>query len=345
MTPLMAAQNSMSVYQGISSSQSELFLKGQGIPLAVISVDPNIGDTDFKLVRTQIREDWSGDKRLAVARAGTMSVETIGRSNKDMDVVASQRFNRDEIDTIYMGFPWRSEEYSSSEARKEVNREIRETVIYPLHQMLSAQMNIEIVNQFYGSQFIAQFADIRETDRAIQIQEANAYWRSYTLNEARRETNKPEFNNDLLPDLGELPYTLATDSGFVSSLYKIGQPEKAEEPPEQEMGNIPGAMDPEMVNNLEARRGDREDPMNEAMRSTGINMDKAAKALEIAVKNELQNYKTICKRVVSRKEKEAHEVEFDPDVVSEEVMSEIRNKLKGLTDEDLIENVFAQYLT
>jgi hypothetical protein len=128
----------MSVYGGITTSQRDLYNKGRGVPLSVISVDPNIGNEDFAIVRQQLRDDWESEIRVAVTRAGSMNIGTVGISNRDLQVIEAQNFNRDEIDAVFMGgIPWRSDQFLSGDGLREANKQVKEVVIHPLHKMIS----------------------------------------------------------------------------------------------------------------------------------------------------------------------------------------------------------------
>jgi hypothetical protein len=331
--PLEASTLAIDTYQGIARTQRDLFTQSRGIPLSVLSLDENISEPDFATARQRIRDDWESERKIAIIRGGTMDIQTVGLSNQQLQVIQSHEFNRDEIDAIYMGgIQWRSADISGQE-RDEINKEIKEVVIHPLHKLIAAKVQINVINRFYTPDFIGGFEDVRAQDRAILLQERNIYFRSHTFDEARAALNLPPVNNPDLPDYGELPYPLATNSSFVAGYYGISD---LRDPQENvaDVGNLPESRDETAQVNQLAEAGQQE---------TGIDLKTA---ISDGVKEELKRYRKVLIRTYRKHNtvKSIIERKFDTSIIFPEIMSEIQEELLNVQSESDIAEIFSRWL-
>jgi phage portal protein BeeE len=337
LTPLSAAGLSISLYDAVSTSVRDTFKQGRGVPLSVLSVSPSVSDPDFIVVQQRLREDWEAERRIAIVRGGDLDVKTVGISNSDLEVSTIRDMNKDEIDSIFMGFPWRSARLISGEGLKEVNRQIKESTIYPLHKMIAGQIQIGIINPFYGKKYAGRFEDVRAQDRSVSIQERTIYWSAYTFNEARADLGLPPVSKlDTMPELGELPLRLATNASFMLKYYGLGEIRDPLENPE-EIGNLPLSQDQEQTTN-EIAEGDVE----EGEEST-ISM-KAA--LEEGMRADLKRYRTVLTRLWKSTESTDALMEraFETQVVPQTLIEEIRAKLCFVNSEDDIKAIFTRVM-
>jgi hypothetical protein len=229
------------------------------------------------------------------------------------------------------GIQWRSSNISGDE-RNEINKEIKDAVIYPLHQLIAAQAQIHIITPFYSDKFYGKFTDVRAQDRSILLQERNVYFRIYTIDEARAEVGLQPFKNDELPDYGQLPVSLATNPAFVSKHY-APEPEPVQETGElpDDVGNLPESQDSEMMVNQLA----------EGKASIDIKA-----AVVDGMTTELKRYKKVITRDY-RKHGDSNrlvEREFDTDIIPHDVMESIKLKLGAVTEEGHITEVFSEWL-
>lgn len=331
LTPLEAARYGIELYSSIAGSQTSLFGRAGGVPLAVVSVDKDIEESDFAVVRQQLKEDWEEQKRIAVVRAGTMSIGHVGITNRELEVIASQEMNRDELDTIFMGFAWHAD--TSAGSMKEADRRIKETIIHPLLLMLADQIKIEILNPFYGRDYLAKFEDVRKTDIAIQVQKWQTTWKASSMNEARREMNMPEWKNDVIPEIGDLPVNLANNAQFMISYLGLKAQRVNNENQLNDVGNMEGSAAPERVVAMEAGE--------ETNTDKSIDVDAA---LQMAINTELKRYRTVAIRGFVRHAMKPDEVEFVTDVVPEQTMKAIQADLSSARSEDEIRDVFGRYI-
>jgi phage portal protein BeeE len=341
LTPLVAAKYAMDVYTGIASSQRSLFTEGGGIPLSIVTVDPNMGDPDFNAVRAQIQEDWKNEKRIAVARAGTIDVKAVGISNKDLEAISSINTNRDEIDSVFMGIPWRTPNFLGGEGIREANRQIRERVIHPLHTLISTQIQIHIMNLYYAngrdtSDYLVRFEDVRDRDRALAVQEHSVNWRAMTLNEARFQLGLPPYNDNRFDDMGNLLLHLSINPSYIQSLYgldesNIRDPQKKPDG----VGNLPDSASPERTTNMLVESGS---DANVSLRSIDVDS-----AINEAIRTELKRYRTVLLRTF-RKHESVVDKSFDTDIIPFDIMSSIKMQLVSVASESDINEIFAEHL-
>lgn len=336
LTPLSASTLAMSVYDGLATAQRDLFQEGRGVPLSIISLDPNLSDPDFASARERLRQDWEEERKVAIVRAGSMDIQTVGLTNQQLRIIESLEQNRDEIDAIFMGgISWRSSG-ASGEERDSINKEIKENVIFPLHRMLAAQIQLHIINPFYGEQYLGKFDDVRAQDRSIQIQERTIYWRAETFDEARRELGLPEYDDERFPDFGELPLQLAINPAFILKLYGLGdvRDPNADDP---DVGNIAEAQDPGQMANQIA--GSESEPA-----STDVKM--IADAAVDGLYTELKRYRKVLLRTWRKHETTEALVnrQFDTHIIPENIMFDIAIKLDDVSSEDDILKVFDLWL-
>ena len=342
-TPLEAAGVAMEHYIGISTQQRDLFTKGRGVPLAVVSLDPNISEDEFPKIREQLREDWEEQRRIAITRSGTMSVATVGISNRDLETVASQNFNRDELDSIFMGgIPWRSDQFKSGDGLREANKQVKENVVFPLHKMIAKQMHIGLTIPYYGNEHIGVFQDIRAQDRSIQLQERNVYWRVKTLDEARQDLGYEPYPTDTeLGDLGSLPVGLAANAQFVMALNEIGVVPEAlgvgsggtQEKEKDQVGNLPGSRDAEALTNELATGGE------------GFSVDIKGAAGD-GMRAELKRWRKVCLKLWDKSVSAQALVdrEFESDKIFSEVRDDIIKSLVDVQSQEDIYGIFKKWL-
>lgn len=353
LTPLEASKLVLDVYQGITTAQRDVFGQSRGTPLSILSLDANISDPDYARAREMIRDDWEEKRRVAIVRAGTLDIESVGFSNTDLQVIESQQFTRDEIDAIYMGgIQWRKN--TTTGEREEINKEIKEVVIYPLHQMLAAQMQLSIITPWYGSEFEVGFDDVRAQDRSLSLQENTIYFRSQTINETRESLGKQpiktpfddieiEINEEKITiPYGELPYPLATNPSFLSSLYQLGKPavrETGEKP--EEIGNLEDSQDQEaLVENLSET-----DTPNPEQKSLEI-PPAVTKAMEEGIKEELKRYRKVMIREFRKSENPVDLLlrVFDSEIIPIETRENIQRNMAFVESEEDIKRIFAKYI-
>jgi hypothetical protein len=359
LTPLEASQLVMDVYEGITTAQRDLYSQSRGMPLSILSLDTNISDPDFASAREVIRTDWEEQRRVAIVRAGTLDIESVGFSNTDLQVIESQEFTRDEIDAIYMGgIQWRKN--TSSSDREEINKEIKEVVIHPLHKMIAAQIQLYIINPWYGDNLVGEFDDVRAQDRSLSLQENTIYFRSMKVDETRSRLGLPPMdvdfiagmhNNDDMEEIpdripfGQLPYALANNPSFITAYYNIGKPsvqDRNEKPPE--IGNVEDSLDQEaLVEDL----SETDTPEIEEDETKTFSLPSGLKlAAEGGIKEELKRYRKVMLRSwrANQNPVDLMTKVFDSAILPYETREEIQHRMAFVESEDDIREVFSTWI-
>lgn len=248
--PLLAALDAAETYKNVAESENKLFGNARGIPLSIVSTSPEVQDRDFEVVRDQIRSDWQDGTNIAVTRGGQISVASVGFSQKDLESIMSKINSRDEIDSVFFGFPIRTEKLVSGEGLKEVDRFVKEKTIWPLLDLIKHDFTQQLARRYFEKNVEIVFADIRTADRALTIQEKIINSRTRTINEMREDDGQSPFIDDLFPGYGDLPVSMATNPSFVQLYYNIGADSLVDEgriAKEPEVGNVNTLQDPSLT--------------------------------------------------------------------------------------------------
>lgn len=324
--PLWAAINPAEIEEGITQNQKKFYVDGRGLPLTLVSVDKNLGDVDFAQVRADIRSDWeNGDQTIAIARAGTIETKALGFTQRDLEIISSQGFTRDKIDSIFFGIPWRSEAMSSAEGIKQADRIIKETVIYPLLVLIAEQLTLQVLNPYFDDNSVAEFDDVRTTDRALTIQEKIVDQNWSTVEDMLLADGRPIFDVPNMPDYVKLPVRLATNPSFIATYYNLGAVSDADVEKPMGIGNIPGARDSRATTNQLARDDMRS---GNILQSASKSEDMELEALKEAVKADLKRWKTVARREFNsgnRPENREFKSEFFPEWITEAVVDGLAN--------------------
>ena len=341
--PLAAAGLPIAVYEGVTTAQKDMFTQSRGTPLSVLSLDANISEPDFARARQRIRDDWASERKIAIVRAGSLNTQVVGLSNRDLEVIAAQEFTRDELDAIFMnGIQWHKT--GSSTDYEEINKAIKDIVIYPLHLLIAAQVQIHIITPFYGPEFKGEFDDIRAQDRSLTLQENTIYFRSMSFDESRAAQGMAAFKNELLEGYGELPYSLANNPSFVLQYYGIGKMKDPGEKPE-EIGNLEDSLDQEQVVDQLAEADSPDEPaeMQDDAEEKSIDV---GEAMVEGIAVELRRYRKVLLRDWRKNgdTKSLVNRQFDTAIIPDKVMQKIKEHLHDVSDEDGIKYAFAEWL-
>lgn len=342
MPPLKVAYGPARVEMGVEETQNKIFSDSRGIPLTIVSLDKDLSEPAFESAKESIKQDWEKEgSTIAVTRAGQISTDSIGFSQSELQAMVAQEMSRNKIDSIFMGFPFRSDAFATGEGLKEMDKIIKEQTYRPLLIMLSFYMQ-QIVDTFYPDTGKASFADPRTYDRALNIQENMIYSRWRTINEQRAFEGEPPLIDPVgMGGLGDLPVMLGVNSSFVAALYGIGvEPEsettsgsdvrEGEDP--QEVGNLEDTQDPESMTNLLARGGEQDT-------GSEISVKQFSPAEKMGINTELRRWRIVTKREL-REKGFATQRKFKSDIIPEIIREEIELGLDSTLTEEQADRLF-----
>lgn len=331
--PFLAALGPAKIELGIQQSQDKLFNENRGLPLTLVSLDPDLSPPDFEIAKAQIQRDWQNEgSTIAVARAGQIDVKSLGFTQNELQSILAQKMTRDQIDMAFFGYTIHSDGLTSGEGLKEMDKIMKEQVYRPLLILLQDHIKNQIINRFYEKDVFAVYEDPRTYDRALNIQESMIFSRWKTVNEMREiEGEAPLTDPPMMPGLGDLPVPLANNSSFVSTLYGIGV-NVGEDTKQPEVGNLSDFQDPESITN-QMSRGDE----------PAIGNEISVKAVHEGVKAELKRYKTVARRNLER-QGDALAREFTTDIIPPDVYAELTKGLRDVASEEEIQELFSPWL-
>ncbi len=313
--PLLAALLPAEIELGIQNSQNKFYSESRGIPLSLVSLDPDLSEPDFESARADIKSDWSNGATIAIARAGDIDVKSLGFTQRDLEILGNQNITRDKIDSIFFGYPIRSDRAFDGDGIKEADRLVKEKKIFPLLTLLGEEITKSVIRKYYDKKLISQFDDVRTADRALNIQENSLNSRWATMDEMRALEGKPPMDIEGLDGIGELPVWLATNPSFIAVKYVMNN--------QVDGGNIETPPD---VGNL------NESIAPEAMANRLVNSE----AEKAGVLTELKRWKTVAKRAVKSGENRVFVSGVIPNILSDE----IEHRLTYMKSNDDIDKLF-----
>lgn len=262
--PLNAAMLAVDTDLAQAQWNRNFFDKFNAVPSAVISLKPDVLDTDFLRFRQELFDFFGGaQRRTMVARGGDVDVKMFGSTQKDMDFLGGRELNKSEIDRVF-GIP---EGYWSADATRANSSHaasaLTNNVIWPLLVALSEDLQTALVPEWYPDNTVVQFEDIRPRDREMAMREVASRQSYWTINELRQEEGKDALNGEIF---AVLPASAAL------SLAAQGVIDLRDEEPEADTLPPDVAADPELA---AALSGGELPPADEAYEAATEQMTKA----------------------------------------------------------------------
>ena len=330
--PLIAALFPATLSRTINENQQRIYGDSRGIPLSLVSLDPDLSEKDFMVAKEQIIHDWQQrEASIAITRGGQLSIQSLGFTYEQLETVDTQNITRDQIDVAFFGYPYRSEKLTSGEGLKQMDRIIQEQVIFPLlNRLIQETITAQIVKRFYPDEKIrVEFDDPRTADRALNIQESMIASRWNTVNEMREAMGDPPMEDFMGVAIGELPVSLANNSAFIMSLAGLSGAMPQHQQAEGEVGNLTDSAAPEAQVG-ELLGGESPAPLLDS----GVNNKSV---MTLAVMEELGRWKKVSRRNVNRGENR----DFTTDIIPIPIQDVLNTSLEHIDTVERVNAVFA----
>jgi len=240
---------------GMQEYNTKLF-KDKGGQLSGILAFKSIIETDqWKKIKQDKRDAASKREDMMLNGVGDGGVEWLQNAftQKDMEFLEGRKFNRTEIyGALAPGL-----ESMTDPSATEANANAGERVfmgknIYPMQVMMAEKISNSILPA-YGENLIAEFEDVRISDRQLELQERAADEKIMTLRELRKTYNQLEPLGDERDDL--LPVQITAQTGQPESpapvIVQSNQPDVDQTQPDTIQGQEPpiDADNPDADNN------------------------------------------------------------------------------------------------
>lgn len=244
------------------------FGKFNAVPSAVISLKPDVLETDFIRFRQELFDFFGGtNRRTMVARGGDVDVKMFGTSQKEMDFLGGRELNKAEIDRVF-GIP---EGYWSADATRANSSHaggvLTNNVIWPMLVGLAEDLNNALVPTWYPDNIVIEFEDIRPRDRELALRETASRLSYWTINELRHEEGKDDLDGEIFELLPATAALAIASQGIVDMPEDepIEEVEEDDTPPDV-------ATDPELA---AALNGGELPPASEEFEAATEQMTKA----------------------------------------------------------------------
>lgn len=335
MPPILAALAPGKIEAGIQKSQDKLYNDNRGLPLTLVSLDPDLSEPDFEVARNQIKQDWQDEgSTIAVTRAGQIDVKSLGFTQAELQTLLAQNLTRNQIDAIFFGYSIRADQLTSGEGLKEMDKILKEQVFWPTLILIQDHIQNQIIKRFYPGDAKARYQDPRTYDRALNIQEKTIDSRWNTPNEMRERDGDPPMEDPKgLEGLGDLPIPLASNASFVAQYFGIEGVSKRTPAAPADVGNLSDFQDPESLTNQLARGNDQAIGNEITVKS----------AVNEGIKTELKRYRTVAKRNLTRHDNPLYR-QFETDVIPKEIFLSVTKGLEKVATEEELMELFEPWL-
>jgi HK97 family phage portal protein len=167
------------------------FDKDNAKPAGALAFADPIADSEWERMKADVKREHGGTRRslmmLRNVGAGGVQWVSMAMSQADMQFLESRTFNKEEIIALYAPGLASVLAVNATEANALAGKKtLLEFGVWPHLMAVGEKISNDIMSA-YGPNLIASFADIRETDRAMRLQEQAAYAAVHTIDEVRAE--------------------------------------------------------------------------------------------------------------------------------------------------------------
>lgn len=184
LSPLSAAKTPIETDMSSLRWIRDFYREDNAVPTALVSFNANVLDTDFDAMVNEIKTQIEAGRRILFTREGDFQLQTIQATIADMRLMEGRAFTRDEIDRIYGIPPYNESMSGDSQLAWEIR--LARNAVQPLLASLCDELSSKLA-PFYGEDILFEPPNIVPQDRALELQEYNAYAADRTVNENRQE--------------------------------------------------------------------------------------------------------------------------------------------------------------
>lgn len=239
------------------------------VPGALAFADP-IDEGRWQAMKADIREQHGGTKRnmMMLRNVGKGGVQwvSMAMSQKDMEFLAAREFNKEEIFALFAPGLASVLAINATEANSDAGKKtFLDMAVWPQMVAVAEKITNDLLPT-YGEKLLAEFDDIRITDRVLELSEQEAFAKVHTVDEVRAKYYQADPLGDdrgklLVPEVthgltrtsepaAPLPPALAVDNNEGVEM-STGEEEAEDAPTVDEMD------DPEAVKAVEIEKYQR----------------------------------------------------------------------------------------
>ncbi|MBI1296674.1 phage portal protein [bacterium] len=168
---------------------TNFFDKDNAKPQGALAFADPIVDGKWEQMKKDVREQHGGTRRslmmLRNAGQGGVSWVNMAMSQKDMEFLQARQFNKEEIFSIFAPGLSSLLAINSTEANSKTGENtFARMAVWPLLVATAEKITNDVLPA-YGNDLVGEFEDIRESDKALELQEQEAFSRFHTIDEVR----------------------------------------------------------------------------------------------------------------------------------------------------------------
>lgn len=168
--------------------QANFFGRDNAKPSGILGFKDEYSHDDWEAMKDQVKEQYGGTRRAlmmlnGITEGGIQWIET-AIAQKDMEFLGSRKFTKEEILGVYAPGLASMLDVNSTEANAKAGKTLFMDFCASQMDALAQSITSKILPS-YGPHLIAEFDNVRITDRQLELAEIEAYSRTHTINEVR----------------------------------------------------------------------------------------------------------------------------------------------------------------
>lgn len=255
------AFNPKSLYLGLSNVESiatvavgdmkmskwntELFAENNARLPGILAFKDSFTASDWELMQKQVKTAAAKRQYMLLQDVGQGGVEWIqaGISQRDMEFLSGRQANKEEIFNVFApGLVGMLDKNATEANSKTAKATFIDHAVWPLCVAIGEKITNDIMPA-YGTNLLAEFDDIRMSDRAMLLAEQVEFSKTHTLNEIREKYYQADPITDERGDLLPVQITgFSVAPTMPEEVVTTEQPIELQEPePEPEQPDVDAA--------------------------------------------------------------------------------------------------------